>query len=260
MPGNPTSGRSRGRPPKRLKNDPTLESPLDSPRMAERLEVDVGPLSAQKKSLTSREWVFVQELVAGEGHVTPRDAALRAGYEPKVATRVANALTNPQTNPHVVAAIKQLRKDMAEKYGTTYERHMRDLMLIRDKALEAGNFSAAVVAEYRRGQALGTIYIDRKEIRHGTIDSMSKEDVLKKLEEIKKIYGAGPREIQDIEINEVNNGRARSETVSTSEEESIQLLDHSDRVEGESGNPRFDGGFEFEVSYDRVKGGNREKG
>ena len=54
--------------------------------------------------------------------------------------------------------------------------------------MEAGAFGAAVQAEYRRGQALGTIYVDRKEIRHGTIDSMSKEEVMRKLEEIKKIY------------------------------------------------------------------------
>jgi hypothetical protein len=69
---------------------------------------------------------------------------------------------------------------------------MRDLQTIRDKAIEAGAWSAAVQAEYRRGQALGTIYVDRKEVRIGTIDSMSKEEVMKKLEEIKKIYGGPP--------------------------------------------------------------------
>jgi len=154
--------------------------------MEERLATDVGELKDQKRSLTSREWTFVQELVAGPGHVTPREAALRAGYQENMAVRVANTLTNPVKNPHVVAAIKEFRREVAEKYGTTYERHMRDLLDIRDKALEAGNYGAAVTAEYRRGQALGSIYIDRKEIRHGTIDSMSKEEVMRKLEEIKK--------------------------------------------------------------------------
>ena len=47
-------------------------------------------------------------------------------------------------------------------------------------------------AEYRRGQALGTIYVERKEIRHGTIDSMSKEEVQRKLDELKKLYGGPP--------------------------------------------------------------------
>jgi len=40
------------------------------------------------------------------------------------------------------------------------------------------------MAEYRRGQAQG-IYIDRKEILHGSIDQMNKDEVLKRLKEIK---------------------------------------------------------------------------
>jgi hypothetical protein len=90
------------------------------------------------------------------------------------------------------------------KYNTTYERHMRDLQTIRDKALEAGAFAAAVQAEYRRGQALGTIYIDRKEIRHGTIDSMSKEEVQRKLDELKQLYGGPPpKALIDAETGQV---------------------------------------------------------
>jgi hypothetical protein len=60
--------------------------------------------------------------------------------------------------------------------------------------MDAGNFGAAVTAEYRRGQALGTIYIERKEIRVGLIDSMSKEDVMRRLNEIQQIYGGAPVE------------------------------------------------------------------
>jgi len=75
---------------------------------------------------------------------------------------------------------------------------MRDLQTIRDQALQAGAYGAAVQAEYRRGQALGTIYIDRKEIRHGTIDSMSKEEVQRKLEEIKRLYGGQGGPIVDV--------------------------------------------------------------
>ena len=41
-----------------------------------------------------------------------------------------------------------------------------------------------VMAEYRRGQAQG-IYIDRKEILTGSIDNMSKDEILKRLKEIK---------------------------------------------------------------------------
>jgi hypothetical protein len=117
---------------------------------------------------------------------------------------MARSLTNPETHPHVVAAIQEFRRELAEKYGTTFERHMRDMQMIRDRALEAGNYGAAVAAEYRRGQALGTIYIDRKEIRHGTIDSMSKEEVMRKLQEIKQLYGSSPGGVLDIEVNQID--------------------------------------------------------
>jgi hypothetical protein len=54
--------------------------------------------------------------------------------------------------------------------------------------LQNGAYSAAVQAEYRRGQAQGDIYISKSEVRHGSIDSMSKDEVLKALEEIKQSY------------------------------------------------------------------------
>jgi hypothetical protein len=119
-------------------------------------------------------------------------------------------LTNPAQYPHVVSAIQAYRAELNSKYGTNYDRHMRDLQLIRDKALEAGAYGAAVQAEYRRGQALGTIYVDRKEIRHGSIDSMSKEEVERKLAEIKKIYGASiPAEIVEVKTMTVRESVER---------------------------------------------------
>lgn len=142
--------------------------------------------------LSPREWAFVQEYVTRDGSMTRTEAAIRAGYTPHGAKDAVVRLLDPARSPHVVAAINELRAELAEKFGTTFERHMRDLQMIRDKAIEAGAWSAAVQAEYRRGQALGTIYVDRKEVRIGTIDSMSKEEVMRKLEEIKKIYGGPP--------------------------------------------------------------------
>lgn len=173
--------------------------PIRGNKLIARTNVPVKPLK-QYKSLNAKEWKFVQELVAGDGHVTMKEAAIRAGYNEKSASAMAWKLSNPEINPHVVSAIQAYRAELNSKYGTNYDRHMRDLQLIRDKALEAGAFGAAVQAEYRRGQALGTIYVDRKEIRHGSIDSMSKEEVERKLAEIRKIYGASiPQEIVEVD-------------------------------------------------------------
>ena len=177
-------------------------------KMQERTNRKVAPLKKQRKRLTQKEWTFVQELVGGDGAVTMKEAALRAGYTPQSAKTVAWKLTNPDLNPHVCAAIQEYRAELAAKYGITYERHMKDLQTIRDAALAAGAYGAAVQAEYRRGQALGTIYVERKEIRHGTIDSMSREEVERKLNEIKSLYGGPPPQaILDVEARDITMER-----------------------------------------------------
>jgi len=170
--------------------------------MPDRLATPVAK-KVRGRQLTAQEWTFVQEYVAGAGSVSAKEAAIRAGFKESYAKEAARRLTEPGISPHVVAAIQEVRAEMAEKYGTSYERHMRDMQIIRDRALAAGAFGAAVQAEFRRGQALGTIYIDRKEIRHGTIDSMSREEVMRKLEEIKKVYGGAGGPIIDITPEQV---------------------------------------------------------
>jgi len=178
--------------------------PLKRPKLDERLSTKVKPLKEQRRIVTPKEWKFIQELVSGDGRCTLKEAAIRAGYSPELASDTGRRLTDPKKNPHVVAAIQEYRRELAEVYGTTFERHMRDLKEIRDAALDAGNFGAAVTAEYRRGQALGTIYVDRKEIRHGTIDSMSKEEVRRKLEELQQLYGGPPpKQIIDMTPDEL---------------------------------------------------------
>jgi len=172
--------------------------PIRGSKVVARTNAKVPSLK-KVKTLKPKEWKFVQELVAGDGHVTMKEAAIRAGYKESSASSMAWQLTNPEICPHVVSAIQAYRAELNSKYGTNYDRHMRDLQLIRDKALEAGAFGAAVQAEYRRGQALGTIYVERKEIRHGSIDSMSKEEVERKLAEIKRLYGGTPQAILDVE-------------------------------------------------------------
>mgnify|MGYP006143043633 FL=1 len=176
--------------------------PVIPDKAKKRLATVVKPLSKQKV-MNAKEWKFVQEYVSGDGRVTLKEAAIRAGYTTASASVMAWKLTNPKEYPHVVAAIQAYRAELASKYNTSYERHMRDLQIIRDKAMDNGAWAAAVQAEYRRGQALGTIYVERKEIRHGTIDSMSKEEVQRKLEELKQLYGPPPTALIDAETGVV---------------------------------------------------------
>jgi hypothetical protein len=120
-----------------------------------------------------------------------------------------------------VKAIRKYRNELDEKYGVQYKRHLRDLQIIRDAAMEKGAFSAAVQAEYRRGQAQGDIYVNKSEIRHGTIDSMSKEEVLKAIKELKQFepvtIDVTPERTED-ETKQTRRSKKRSRLLGSVEE------------------------------------------
>ena len=143
------------------------------------------PTVTENTNLTRKQELFVKVLISQDGQITKRDAAIEAGFPASSAHQRAYEMTNPAICPHVVKAIKEYRAELDRKYGIDYQRHVRDLQKIRDAAFADKNYSAAVMAEYRRGQAQGNIYINKSEIRHGTIDSMSKDEVLKALNELR---------------------------------------------------------------------------
>ena len=181
------------------------------------------PKATKAQPLTRRQELFVKELVSKDGQITMREAAINAGYPAGSAHSRAYEMTNPHLCPHVVAAIKAYRAELDEKFGVNYQRHLRDLQTIRDMALQNGAYSAAVQAEYRRGQAQGDIYVNKSEIRHGSIDSMSKDDVLKALEEIKNQYAPVTIDVTpEGQNNTQNRDKARS-----------RLLEHDEVGDGE---------------------------
>jgi len=186
------------------------------------------PLSVNTK-LTRKQELFVKELVSKDGQITLREAAINAGYPASSAHSRAYELTNPDKSPHVVAAIRAYRAELDAKYGVPYQRHLRDLQTIRDMALQNGAYSAAVQAEYRRGQAQGDIYVSKSEIRHGSIDSMSKDEVLKALEEIKQSHAPITIDITPEESdNSANRGKARKRLVEDNERGDIEELPEID--------------------------------
>lgn len=169
--------------------------------------------------LTRKQELFVKELVSKDGQITMREAAINAGFAAGSAHTRAYEMTNPHICPHVVAAIRAYRDELDAKYGVSYKRHIRDLQIIRDMALQNGAYSAAVQAEYRRGQAQGDIYVNKSEIRHGSIDSMSKDEVLKALKELKESYAPITIDItSEGESNSSNRRKARKRILEADEE------------------------------------------
>ena len=109
--------------------------------------------------LTERQIKFAELLVYNEGKMSPAECAKEAGYVTRP-RQAASELRNPKYSPLVVRYIGELRAEVQEKYGITFDRHISELAKIRDQALGKGAWSAAVNAGVARGKA-GGLYVDQ---------------------------------------------------------------------------------------------------
>ena len=135
------------------------------------------------RKLTSKQVLFVKELVHNEGKMTATEAAIKAGYPEGSARQKASMLQNPKYYPLVVDYARQLREEIHKKYEVDIHRHFKELQKIREKALEEGSYSAAVQAEVARGKAAG-LYIDQKIIKHGKLDQLTESELDEKIGEL----------------------------------------------------------------------------
>ena len=133
--------------------------------------------------LTVKQRMFVKIFTENEGRLTPTECARQSGYSEDSANVTASVLLNGKRYPHVVTAIVKRRAEIEKTHEVKLQKHVQELARLRERSLSEKSFSAAVNAERLRGQAAG-LYVDRKEIRTGTIDSMSREEVLKQLKEL----------------------------------------------------------------------------
>ena len=133
--------------------------------------------------LTDKQRIFVKIYTENEGRLTPTECARQAGYAEDRANTTASELLNGKRFPKVVEAVLARRAEIQKTHEVKLDKHVQELARLREKSLAEKSYSAAVNAERLRGQAAG-LYIDRKEIRTGSIDSMSRDDVLKALKEL----------------------------------------------------------------------------
>ena len=135
------------------------------------------------EGLTSKQKLFVDIFTKNEGRLTPTECARQAGYKTDRANVTSSELMNVKKYPRVALAINKRRQELEKTHQVNLSKHVQELARIRDAAYTNESYSAAVNAEKMRGQAAG-LYVERKEIRHGSIDDMSREEVLSKLEEL----------------------------------------------------------------------------
>jgi len=152
--------------------------------------MDIKQTPGPDKQLTPQQMKFATLLVYGvEGiPVTKTEAARKAGYA-DVAHRcsvTASELTNPNKYPLVCAYISNLRDEVRQKYGISFEGHLEELARIRDQGKkDSRNLAAAATTEIARGK-VGGYYIDQKIVRHGKIDDMNLAQLYERMRTIKQ--------------------------------------------------------------------------
>lgn len=118
---------------------------------------------AEERDLNDRQRAFVAAYLSNGGHAT--NAYMEAyGVDSVVAGVNATRLMKDQ---RVRDAIEAIRGPVAKKAGLTLARHLRNLAKLRDKAVMAKQYAAAVTAEVNRGKAAG-LYVDRVRIEDVT--------------------------------------------------------------------------------------------
>ena len=129
------------------------------------------------RPLTKKQQKFVQLYVYND--LTNTECAHRAGYSHPA--QVAASLLNDPRYAHIQEKIRELQEGEQKKFEITYEKVARDLLEIRNAAMEDGSYGAAVTAEMGRAKLAGLL-IDKKEIKHGRIDQMDKAEVEARLQ------------------------------------------------------------------------------
>jgi len=139
-------------------------------------------LEQLRDKLTPKQAKFCLLFVQEGDTKTATECAILAGYSEKRARIEASEL---RKHPGCTEYIRELRNQEEKKYEINLYKHLKRLDQLSRGAEEKGNWNAAVTAEKSRGQ-VGGLYIDRKEIMHGSIDQLNREEVDKLLRDMDK--------------------------------------------------------------------------
>lgn len=112
-------------------------------------------------ALTPKQEKFcLAYLKTGNASEAYRQAYAADGMKPATINVKASELLS---NGKVSVRLDELRKPVAKAAQMTLESHLADLKMLRDKALEADQFSAAITAETNRGKAAG-LYTEKVDL------------------------------------------------------------------------------------------------
>lgn len=112
-------------------------------------------------ALTQKQEAFcIAYLETGNASEAYRQAYSTRSMKPETVNNKAHQLLK---KGEIGARLDELRRPAVEAAQLTLEGHLADLKMLRDKALEAEQFSAAITAETNRGKAAG-LYTEKHEL------------------------------------------------------------------------------------------------
>ena len=187
----PVFGQARDEKPEFMRGDGRTYDVALNPEWEDAIVAWEDPNGEKWEKLTEVQEQFCQNYIVSRLNAT--EAARRAGLGKEEGrtlsdhgiSRRANFWLN--INPVVRNRLWELREELRAKHRVTLADHLVELSRLREAAVAVNQMSAAITAERSRGQAAG-LYIQRTELTVEKVDSMSKDDVLKRLKEMKEAH------------------------------------------------------------------------
>ena len=129
-------------------------------------------------TLSSMEKKFCEGIASGKGK---RQAAVDAGYsETSAHVQAARNLKKDK----IIQYIDRLRADTRRLTSESVSREVERLDKVYVDACDKKQYTAAVNAIRLKAQLLGFL-VEKKEVQHSTLDTMSDDDLAKYLDQIK---------------------------------------------------------------------------
>ena len=157
---------------KTVKVEATLEEGVE--------DMPIEYVNHDEKHLTKRQRLLVWNAV-NDPQLTWAEAAKKAGYKNPIV--IGRYMHEGNKYAHVRREYERLMSEAKKKFELTHDKAVEDLYTIRDLALESGSYSAAIQAQ---GLLLkvGGLIVDRREVLHGKIDQMSRDEVERRLKQL----------------------------------------------------------------------------
>jgi hypothetical protein len=137
-------------------------------------------MDPNEKQLTKRQRLLVWNAV-NDPQLSFAEAAKKAGYKNPIV--IGRYMREGNKYSHVRREYERLMSEAKKKFELTHEKAVEDLYKLRDDAWGRGAFNAAIQAQ---GLLLkvGGLIVDRREVLHGKIDQMSREEVERRLQDL----------------------------------------------------------------------------